>query len=71
MIDWHSIAINLRRAGVSSKYIMRRTGISDKTLSQYRNCVVQEPRFSRGLALLKLHQRFCPEEHAKEVYGKA
>lgn len=71
MIDWHSIAINLRRAGVSSKYIMRETGISDKTLAQYRNCVVQEPRFGRGLALLKLHQRFCPEEHAKEVYGKA
>lgn len=71
MIDWHQIALNLKRAGVSSKYVMKVTGISDKTLAQYRNQVVQEPRFSRGLELLRLHQQFCPEEHAREVYDKA
>lgn len=71
MIDWSRVCLNLKTAGVSSKYIHRVTGVSDKTLSKWRTGEVGEPRFSRGLALLKLHQRFCPEQHRLEVYDRA
>lgn len=71
MIDWSLVCINLKAAGVSSKFIYRQTKISDKTVSKWRTGEVLEPRFSRGLALLKLHQRFCPEQHAREVYNRA
>lgn len=71
MLEWQSIFLNLRRAGVSAKYIMRETGISDKTLANWRNCRVGEPTFSRGLALLKLHRKFCEQEHMRDVYEKA
>ena len=71
MVDWSQIALNLRSAGVSAKYIMRQTGISDKTLGNWRNARVGEPTFSRGLALLKLHRKFCEEAHMRDVYEKA
>lgn len=67
-LDWQKIALNLRSAGVSSKFLMSKTGISDKTFSNWRRGTVQEPRFSRGLELLKLHAQFCPKEHREEIY---
>lgn len=70
-LDWSQIALNLRAKGVSAKYIMRETGISDKTLGNWRNGRVGEPTFSRGLALLKLHRKFCEQEHMRDVYEKA
>lgn len=69
-IDWGRICLNLRTAGVSSKVIMRKTGVSDKTICKWRNGKIGEPRFSRGVELLKLHQQFCEEQHRREVYEK-
>lgn len=71
MVDWQQIVLNLRRAGISNKFIYAQTGIHDTTVSHYVRGTAREPTFSRGLALLKLHHKFCPEAHARHVYEKA
>ena len=71
VIDWQTIVLNLRRAGISNKFIYAQTGIHDTTVSHYVRGTAREPTFSRGLALLKLHRKFCEEAHMRDVYEKA
>lgn len=71
MIDWQQIVLNLRSVGVSNKFIYAQTGIHDTTVSHYVAGTAREPTFSKGLALLKLHRKFCEREHMESVYDKA
>lgn len=71
MIPWHQLILNLRRFGLSDSKISRHTGIGRAAISHYIRGSVNEPTFTKGYKLLELHQRCCPEIHAREVYGKA
>lgn len=71
MIDWPKLLLNLRAFGLSDSKISRHTGIGRAAISHYIWGSVNEPTFTKGYKLLELHQRCCPDKHAREVYGKA
>jgi transposase-like protein len=66
-LNWQTIVLNIRTAGVPVSAIARKIGMEPEAL---RRCATgeakKEPRFSEGLALLDLHLSICPDKHHLE-----
>ena len=65
-IDWQKIILNLRHAGCTTKLIYTKAKMDESTVRRFARGELKEPRFSQGLELLDLHERFCPEKHKLE-----
>jgi transposase-like protein len=66
-LNWQTIVLNIRTAGVPVSAIARKIGMKPEAV---RRCAAgdtkKEPGFSKGLALLDLHLNMCPDKHKLE-----
>lgn len=62
-IDWLRVILDINAAGVPSNHIQDTCKMDWRTLGHLRRGEVSEPRFSRGIALLEMHAKHCPEKH--------
>ena len=69
-IDWQRVVLNLKSAGISYTMTARKVGMAPETLSHYARGECEEPKFSKGIALLDLHLAVCPEKHKLEDLKK-
>lgn len=58
-VDWGRLIDDLKSRGVLLADIAREIDCSMGSLSDLRNGGIQEPKFSRGTALIALHARYC------------
>lgn len=63
MIDWQTVVLNIRQAGMPVSAIARKVNMDGNTLRHYARGECSEPRFSQGCALLDLHYSLCPDKH--------
>lgn len=56
---WQSLVNDLVAAGLSESEIGRRVGYSQTTIHRLKHGRMAEPTFSRGRALLALHEQVC------------
>ena len=69
-IDWQVVTLNLRAAGCPLAKIKAGAGMDDRTIHRLQRGEIEEPRFSQGIRLLDLHQKWCPERHALDKITK-
>jgi transcriptional regulator with XRE-family HTH domain len=62
-LDWQRIILNLHAEGLSFEKISQKCGVDAQRISHLVRGEVYEPKFSTGLALLDLHEKFCTEKH--------
>lgn len=62
-IDWQKVILNLRNVGVSTRLIRNTASMDESTVRRFARGELKEPRFSQGLGLLDLHEKFCPDRH--------
>lgn len=62
-LNWQKIILNIRTSGLSYAKISTKAGVDAQRIGHLARGEQYEPRFSDGLALLDLHERFCPERH--------
>lgn len=58
-MDWNKIISDIKSSGLTQEQIADAIGVSVGTLSELYNGKVTEPKWSRGDALLQLHQDRC------------
>lgn len=62
-MDWNKIIVEIKATGMTQEEIAYDIGVSVGALSELLNGKINEPRWSRGDALLSLHARRCPEQY--------
>lgn len=60
-MDWNRVIVEIKATGMTQEQIAEQIGVSAGTLSELLNGKINEPRWSRGDALLALHSRRCAE----------
>lgn len=63
-MDWNLIISDIKASGMTQEQIAEVIGVSVGTMSELLNGKVTEPKWSRGDALLKLHQDRCASQRA-------
>ncbi len=69
-IDWQTVTLNLRAAGCPLAKIKSGARMDDQTIHRLQRGEIEEPRFSQGVRLLDMHERWCPERHSIEKISK-
>lgn len=62
-LDWQRIVMNLNKAGLSYQKISQKANVDARRIAHLARGDQFEPKFSCGLALLDLHEKFCRELH--------
>lgn len=55
MIDWQQIALDIQNAGMPLRTASRELGMGLGCLGQIARGEIQEPRYSAGVKILRLH----------------
>lgn len=63
-MDWKQLVADIKAAGMTQEQIACEIGISVGSLSELINGKIGEPKWSRGDALIALHQKLCQQQAA-------
>ena len=58
-MDWNKIVAEIKETGMTQSEIADHCGVSAGTLSELCSGKVMEPKWSKGDALIKLHEERC------------
>jgi transcriptional regulator with XRE-family HTH domain len=58
-MDWDTVISDIKKSGYTQEQIAEAIGVSAGTISELRSGKVNDPRWSSGDALLKLHAECC------------
>lgn len=65
-LNWQKIILNLNSEGLSYAKISDKCNVDAQAIGHLVRGEVYEPKFSSGIALLNLHEKFCTEKHKLE-----
>lgn len=63
-MDWKQLVADIKAAGMTQEQIATEIGVSVGSLSELINGKIGEPKWSRGDALIVLHQKMCQQKAA-------
>ena len=63
-MDWNKLIVEIKATGMTQEQIADEIDVSVGTLSELLNGKINEPRWSRGDALIALHTRRCMDQPA-------
>lgn len=63
-MDWKQLVADIKATGMTQEQIATEIGVSVGSLSELINGKIGEPKWSRGDALIALHQKMCQKQAA-------